>query len=209
MSGNNLLFLGLALFFVPHILGGVHAVRSAIVGAVGPLGYKGVHSVLSLIGLVLIVIGFGGREFVPVYEPPPALRPVPLVLMPLSFILFFGAYRPGFRRITRHPMAWGTVLFAVAHLLVNGDVASVALFGGFLVFGLVSQALSDQRRAADDPDGWARLSAETSAIPFLAMIRGADYAGPRGGIPLGVIVGILVTAAVAWAHPYLFGTLPY
>lgn len=209
MSGNNLLFLGLALFMVPHLLGGMHAVRSGIVGAIGDLGYKGVHSVLSLIGLVLIVIGFGGREFVPVYEPPLALRPAPLVLMPLSFILFFGAYLGGFKRITRHPMAWGIVLFAVAHLLVNGDVASVALFGSFLVFGLVSQTLSDQRKAADDPEGWAKLSAETSAVPFLAMIRGVDYAGPRGGILLGVIVGIVVTVAVAWAHPYLFGTFPY
>ena len=106
-------------------------------------------------------------------------------------------------------MAWGIVLFAVAHLLVNGDVASVALFGSFLVFGLVSQTLSDQRKAADDPEGWAKLSAETSAVPFLAMIRGVDYAGPRGGILLGVIVGIVVTVAVAWAHPYLFGTFPY
>lgn len=209
MSGNNLLFLGLALFFVPHLLGGLHATRSGIVGAIGPLGYKGVHSVLSLIGLVLIVIGFGDREFFPVYEPPLALRPVPLILMPLSLILFFGAYLGGFKRITRHPMAWGIVLFSIAHLLVNGDLASVVLFGSFLVFGLLTQPLSDQRKAANDPEAWAKLSAETSAVPFLAMIRGASYGGPTGGIWLGVILGVVAAVVIVWAHPYLFGVLPY
>src|SRR5690606_1989595 len=109
----------------------------------GENAWKGVYSVLSIIGFLLIIYGYGlARQApLPVYLPPPGLRHVTHLLMLPVFILFFATYFPGrIQRLSRHPTLWATLLWAVAHLLSNGNLADVLLFGGFLVWAIADFA---------------------------------------------------------------------
>lgn len=131
------LIAGLVLFL------GIHSVaivapgwRDRVAARLGAV-WRGLYSLVALGGLVLIVTGFGtARPQSPVlYQPPPALRIVALVLMMPVFPLIFAAYLPGRARVAlKHPMLIGVKLWAVAHLLANGTLADLLLFGGVLVW---------------------------------------------------------------------------
>jgi uncharacterized membrane protein len=151
MRAMTLLILGLLIFL------GVHSVsiiapawRDAQVARRGENAWKGLYSLLSLAGFVLIVIGYGQARLAPVvlYAPPVALRHVALLLMLPVFVLLLAAYLPGrIRTAAKHPMLLATKLWATAHLLANGNLADVLLFGGFLAWA-VADRISMKRRAA-------------------------------------------------------------
>ena len=143
------LILGLAIFL------GVHSVemtsptfRSRAVAQLGEKPYKGIYSLLSLIGFVLLVWGYGVARQHPilVYAPPVWMRHLTLLLMLPVFPLFLAAYLPGrIKAKLKHPMLVAVKNWAVAHLLANGMLADVLLFGGFLVWA-VAVRISLKRR---------------------------------------------------------------
>ena len=145
----TLLILGLLIFL------GVHSVsivapgwRDAQAARLGEMGWKGVYTVLSIVGFALLVYGYGQARQAPVvlYAPPVALRHVALLLMLPVFVLLLAAYLPGrIRSAAKHPMLLATKLWATAHLLANGNLADVLLFGGFLVWA-VTDRISMKRR---------------------------------------------------------------
>lgn len=138
----TLLVLGLGLFLVPHLIGLARPLKARIEAAVGRGAWKGIHAVLSLGGLVLIILGFRGAAFEPVYVPI-AGRGLAHALMPLAFILLAGAHMPSnLKRYVRHPMSLGVMLWAGTHLAMNGDLASVLLFGAIGGFALLDFLLS-------------------------------------------------------------------
>lgn len=188
------LVLGLIVFL------GVHSVsivapgwRTATVARLGDKPWKGMYSIASAVGLALIVVGYGlaRRDPVVLYTPPVALRHLALVVMLPVFPLFFAAYLPGrIRSAAKHPMLVAVKLWAVAHLLANGTLADVVLFGGFLAWA-VADRISVKRRAAVDAH-------EVPAAP----------ARP-GNDAIAVVGGLLVYVAVVfWLHRWAIGVSP-
>ncbi|MDM0069196.1 NnrU family protein [Variovorax sp. J31P207] len=146
----SLLVLGLVLFLGIHSVSIVApAWRDAQVARRGERAWKGMYALASLAGLLLLIHGYGLARQAPVvlYTPPTGLRHLALLLMLPVFPLLFAAYLPGrIQRAARHPMLLAVKLWATAHLLANGTLADVLLFGAFLAWA-VADRISVKRRA--------------------------------------------------------------
>jgi uncharacterized membrane protein len=145
----NELIAGLILFFAVHSISIVNdAWRNRMASRLGQWGWKGLYGLAAIVGLMLMVRGYGNAHLapIPVYEPPAWLDPVALALLVPVFPLLLAAYLPGrIKAVTVHPMLLAVMLWAAAHLMVNGSLADVLLFGAFLVWA-VADRLSLQRR---------------------------------------------------------------
>ena len=114
----------------------------------------------------------------------------------------------GMIRITRHPFLWGVALWAAGHLMVNGDVASIILFGTLLFLGVLGTYSIDAKRKRTLGATWDAFAAKTSAVPFAAIAQG------RQSLSLAEIgwwrlaLAVILWAVLVFAHPYLFGVSP-
>lgn len=189
----KLLILGLALFL------GVHSIRlfadgwrTRQVERIGLQAWKGLYSVASLAGFVLLVVGFGAARQAPVvlWMPPTWLKHVAMLLTVPVFVLVAAAYVPGTRikKTVGHPMVAGVKSWAFAHLLANGALHDVVLFGAFLAWAIVDYIASRRRDRAE----------------------GRVYVtGPASRDALAVTVGIGAWAVFAfWLHGVLIGVRP-
>jgi uncharacterized membrane protein len=199
--------------------------RDAVVSRIGEGPFRGLFSLLSVLALVLLVHAWAAADTTPLWFAPPWLRVVLAAAMLLAFVLFVAsvsqpnptmigpaaaAMRPrrGVQRITRHPMLWSFAIWAAAHMLGNGDTASLVFFGAFLVTALAGMPSIDAKLARRDPSGWAALSAATSAVPFAAIAQRRNRLVPREigwSVPL---IGAVAWAALLWLHPWIFGVSP-
>jgi uncharacterized membrane protein len=136
------LIAGLALFIVVHLVPTRPSLRAGLVGTLGPGIYRGLFALVSIAGLVLIVLGYGymqglGRGNPQLWVPPVWIKHVVFLLMIPAMILLVAAYVPSrIRTAVGHPMLTALMIWAFAHLLANGDLASVLLFGSFLGFAV-------------------------------------------------------------------------
>lgn len=187
----TLLIVGLLMFLGAHSVSVVaDDWRNAMVERLGEGAWKGLYSLVSGVGMGLMVYGYSVARAAPVvlYVPPPGLRHLSFLVMLPVFPLFFAAYLPGrIKTAAQHPMLLGTLLWGVAHLLVNGMLADVALFGGVALWALIDR-LSFARRTS-------RVLHTAPAGPFNDVIA---------------VVGGLVSYAVVlmWAHRALIGMSP-
>lgn len=188
------LILGLLLFL------GVHTSRVFADGwrtrtmeRAGPRVYRSVYALLSGLGLLLIIWGFGLARETPlvVWTPPVAMRHLAALLNTVAFILLAAAYVPRNRIKARlhHPMVLGVKTWALAHLLANGNLAHVVLFGAFLVWGVVDFVSLRRRDRA----------------------QGVTYApGTLAATVVTVLLGSLAAAVFAlWLHGLLIGVKPF
>ncbi|MEX6508386.1 NnrU family protein [Jiella sp. M17.18] len=189
----DILVAGLIVFLGLHSLriffeGG----RATALARLGEARFKGAYSVLSLIGLVLLVYGYGvARDnAVALYDPPTGLRHLTLALVPIAFILVASAYGPigHIKAAVRHPMVLGVALWAFGHLLSNGTSADVVLFGASFVWALLDYASSLRRTAREGTEPVAK--------------------GVRGDIGAVVIGLVLAGIFVGGLHRWLFGVSP-
>ncbi len=191
-----LLILGLVLFLGVHSVSIVSASgRNRLVQQLGEGPWKGLYSLASLAGFVLIVVGYGAAREAPVvlYTLPNGFRHLAAVLMLPVFVLLLAAYLPGrIQRAAKHPMLLAVKLWALAHLLANGTLADVLLFGGFLAWAVVDRISVKKRAAA----GLLRPG------PVLPGSKANDAIALVGG--LGVYVLFVV-----WAHAWLIGVRPF
>lgn len=142
----TLLILGIVLFFGLHLLPGVTELRGRLVARLGEGPYKGLFSLVAIVSLVILIWGYRSAPFVPVWDPPLWMRHVTMLLMIPAAILIVAAYVPGKIKSTlKHPFLAGVKLWAFAHLLSNGDLASMLLFGSFLAYGVYDR-ISVKRR---------------------------------------------------------------
>jgi len=188
------LVVGLAIFL------GVHSVsmvapewRSATIVRMGERPWKGVYSLASTVGLALIIVGYGmaRRDPLILYAPPAALRHLTLVVMLPVFPLLFAAYMPGrIRAAAKHPFLLAVKIWAFAHLLANGTVADVLLFGGFLAWA-VADRISVKRRPA----------AQTHEVPAAPPSAANDAIALVGGLVVYAVV-------LLWAHRWIVGVSP-
>jgi len=153
----SLLIAGLVLFLGTHSVSIVNpGWRERAIARVGEIPWKLLYGLVAIAGFALIVVGYGearamANPFV-LYTPPTWLRHVALLLMLPVFPLLLAAYLPGrIQRATRHPMLLAVQLWAVAHLLANGTLRDLLLFGGFLVWAVADRVSLMQRPAVPVP----------------------------------------------------------
>lgn len=133
----NLLYYGLALFFAIHILPTLGGLRGRLVAVLGERAWKILYTVIAAVAIVIIVKGWKAAPFEQVYSPPDWGRYAPFVLMlPVIYLLIGRRIGTNLKRFTAHPMLWAVVLWAASHLLSNGDLRSVVLFGSFAAYSL-------------------------------------------------------------------------
>ena len=132
-----LLVAGLVVFFGIHFLPAT-PLRGQLLNSLGEAKYKGLFSLASAIGLVMIVLGFRQSEFVLLWSPEPIGRTLAFALMPVATILVVASNMPNnIKRWLHHPMLLGIVLWGAVHLLANGDLASTLIFASFLSFAII------------------------------------------------------------------------
>lgn len=148
-----LLLAGLILFLGIHSVSIVAPVwRAGVVARRGEPSWKGLYSIVAGVGLALLIVGYGlaRREPVVLYSPPAGLRHLALLVMLPVFPLLLATYLPGrISRAARHPMLLAVKLWAAAHLLANGTLADVLLFGGLLAWAVADRISVGRRSRAD------------------------------------------------------------
>jgi len=186
----TILLIGLAVFFGLHIFS---AVRSREPGkdikerlGYGP--YMGLYSLVSIASFVLIVYGFGAARGTGVlYTPPSGLAHINLVLTIPALILLVASQIPAghIKKATKHPMLLAVKLWALGHLLANGELNSVLLFGSFLAYAVFDRIMVKRR-------GDNGVGPDAALNPMMDVVS--------------IVVGLGVWAAIAlWLHPVLFG----
>jgi uncharacterized membrane protein len=187
----TLLIVGLVLFLGIHSIAIVAPAYRDAQAAQRLLAWKGIYTVISIVGFVLLIYGYGMARQSPVvvWNPPTFMRHVALVVMLPVFPLLLAAYMPGrIKTAAKHPMLLAVKLWALAHLLANGMLADLVLFGAFLVWA-VADRIAVKRRAVPRPIPGAPPSPANDLIAVVA------------GLALYVLF-------VLWAHQKLIGVSP-
>lgn len=219
------LFAATVLFVGGHFLLSSEPVRGPLYRWLGGQGFVTVYSLAVTGALLWMAAEYGAAPIRPVWNPPPEARWIPVVLTPLASILvvaglttrsptLLGGERfasglddpaPGILRVTRHPFLCGAAIWAVSHLAVNGDLASIMVFGGILVLAGGGMLHIDYKREQSMGAQWGPVKLTTSTLPLLAIAVGRtrmDWAGLGWLRPLG---GLLLYLALLFGHPWLFG----
>jgi uncharacterized membrane protein len=189
----TLLIVGLVVFL------GIHSVsivaprwRMEQVAVRGEQRWKGIYSIVSLIGFVMLVWGYGLARYDPVvlYSPPTALRHLALLLMLPVFPLLLASGLPGrISRAVKHPMLLAVKIWALAHLLANGTLHDVVLFGAFLAWAVIDRISVKRRPAA--------LSHEP-----------VKSARPMNDVMAVMLGTILYVVFILFLHRWLIGVSP-
>jgi uncharacterized membrane protein len=183
----GLLIAGMAIFFLVHLVPAHQTLRHRLIAGMGETQYKIAFSLISLGALYLIIRGYGEARLVApdLWDPPAWTRHIAMLLMLAAFVMLAAAYIPSrIRDRLKHPMLTAIKTWALAHLIANGDGASLLLFGGFLMYAVYDR-ISVGRRAALGPLG--------------------DRKGTLGGDIAAVVVGVAIYALmVLWGHEALF-----
>jgi uncharacterized membrane protein len=163
-----ILILGLVLFLGTHAFTMFRGPRAELIGRLGENRYKGIYTILSLLGFVLMIWGFGRYRadgMIPVWDPPVWTRHLAVLLTLFAFISLaaMGPKPSHIQAAVKHPMLLAVKIWATAHLLANGDLGSILLFGGFLAWAVAAR-ISLKRRSDEParklpkpaPSGWRR-----------------------------------------------------
>jgi uncharacterized membrane protein len=220
------LLLAALVFTGGHFLLSSTRLRDILVARLGEKGFLGLFSLSALIAFGWLIVSYIRAPYLHLWTAPPWTRHLALTVMPFAFILLVGSLRPdnptgigshleavqpkqlGIFAVTRHAFLWAVTLWATVHLLANGDVASLILFGSFLLLALPGTFAIDTKMRAAQPEGWRRLSAVTSNIPFAALLAGRSHLSLRG-LWWPVIGGLLAYVALLHLHRWLFGVSPF
>ncbi len=179
------LWLGVGLWVVLHFIPSLgRGLRTSLIASLGEKTYKIAFAVGVVASIVLMVIGWRAAVPADIYTPPAWGAPVAVVLVLVAFLLFgFARAKTNVKRVIRHPQLTGLVVWAIAHLLANGDSRSVVLFGVLGLWALVEMALINRREGA-----WVR----PDAVPMATEIR-------------PIVASVIIFAVLLAAHPFLFG----
>jgi len=191
MSGLLAMMIGIVLFVGGHFVTRMRGLRAALIEGTGPNVYRGLYSLVAVMGIFMIAHGFKLYRLsgmIPVWEPPRFLTHLAMLLVWVSFILMVAAYTPGrIKARAKHPMLAGVKLWALAHLLVNGDLGSIILFTALLAWAVIAR---------------------------IALKKAGDRGGLPHGLPatatrndiIAIVVGTIGTIAFVYVlHKMLIG----
>jgi len=221
--------LFVAAIFLPLSHFGISSspLRAALVRAIGERFYQGLYSLISLAAFAWLIIAYRHTEARVLWVAPGPVKLAALPLVLLAFLLVVvglttpnptaigaGALldRPnvarGILRITRNPFLWGTALWAFAHIAATGELGSLLFFGSIGALGILGAFLLDAKKARQHGERWQRFAAETSNLPFQAILEGRQRLalGEIGAWRLALAVALFGIVLVA--HPRLFGVSP-
>lgn len=224
MDPSAQLYYATAAFIATHFATNT-PLRAALIRALGEKGYLGIYSLVAFATLGWMIWAYSKAASEPLFS---GWRLLPAYVMPFAFILiacgFFsrnptlvGADRllknrdpaRGIIRVTRHPIMWGFMLWAAAHILARGELMSSVFFGGFLALAALGTLLMDQRKAKAHGKDWQRFAAVTSYLPFGAIRQGRNRFSAREIGWRNPAIGLALYALFLWAHPWMFGSRPY
>jgi uncharacterized membrane protein len=186
----GILILGLAVFLATHVFVSFREARAGAIERVGLPLYRSLFAIVSLAGLVLIIWGYAqyrAHDLIQLWSPPAFMRHITVGLVLLAAIFMVAAFFPShIRTRLKHPMLASVKTWALAHLLSNGDLGSVLLFGTFLAWGVYARIAAKRRgdigaAAKPAPNGW------TNDIIVVVL-----------GVALFLALGF-------WFHPYVIG----
>ena len=221
--------LALASFawFAIHAFLAGSELRWWLVARLGERGFRGAFSLLSLASLVFLIDTYRKAPFYPLWFSPHVIHWLPLLVMPLSLVLFVGAFSVqnptavgaedvlrrtdaarGVLRITRHPFLWAVALWSGAHLLVTGHVSAILFFGSLFVTALRGTGSIDDKRRRTNRAEFARYAEVTSNLPFAAVVQGKNrMVWSELAVPL--LVGAVLLVLLLRLHVRMFGFSPF
>ncbi len=212
-----------------HFLLSSKPLRPFLVQRYGAQGFRALYSLVIAAAFLWMLAAYLNAPFQAVWQPAPVLAWVPLVVMPFAAILIVaglttpnptlvggerfldgapGTPAVGILSITRHPFLWGTGLWALSHLVVNGDVTSIVMMGGIAVLSFAGMLHIDQRREASLGAAWGPMKLTTSLLPFGAILTGRTSLDWRGIGWWRPVAGLALYAALLHLHRGLIGVSP-
>jgi uncharacterized membrane protein len=178
-----ILILGMAIFFSVHLLPSFPTARQTLINRFGNNRYKLGFAIIALIGLALIIFGKSQAEYIHVWQPGLIGYQIAPYVILVAFIVINAMYmHSNINRFTRHPMLWGVVFWSLGHLLTNGDLASLILFGGFGLFSLFDMWSANHRGA-----------------------KKSEQVYPVTKDLILIVVGVISWGIFLYLHAYLFG----
>lgn len=219
------LIFACAFFLGIHLgISGNPAIRQRLVGKLGEKAFIIGFATASLLGIAWMSRAYATAGYVELWGQLLFLKPLASVLVLIAFILVVmgltapnptivgqgklletGIEAKGIVRITRHPMMWGIALWALIHLIINGDLGSLIFFGALLSLALLGTRSIDAKRRLAYGDAWQAFEQSTSNVPFLAILKGRnrlDLAEIGWKKPL---IGLALFAVFLALHSWLFG----
>jgi uncharacterized membrane protein len=190
----SLLILGIILFLGIHLIRVmVPGFRRSMISSLGEPGWKIGYSIASIVTLILLIYGFGqARDATPIWSPPFWMSHITILLMLFALICFVASLLPaGHIAVrTKHPMVLSVKIWALAHLLSNGDGAAMLLFAAFLAWGVILRISLKRRERAG----------EISLRPFVSAKYDLD----------AIVIGIVVWGLIIWKlHEWIIGVSPF
>jgi uncharacterized membrane protein len=225
---NGLIAATLA-FVGGHFLLSSRPLRPLLNERFGERAFRLIYSAAMTVSLIWMIAAFRAAPVIPVWQPAPVLAWVPLLVMPFASILLVagltspnptlvggerfldgtpGSPAVGMLSITRHPFLWGTGLWALSHLLANGDLSSIVMMGGIAVLSFAGMHHIDLRRESNLGATWGPMKLTTSVLPFAAVLTGRTKVDWRGIGWWRPALGLVVYAALLHLHRGLIGVSP-
>jgi uncharacterized membrane protein len=214
------------MFGGTHIIGSTIGVRTYIIGKTGNLGFKALYSMVALATFIPLCLAYfshkhAGHMF---FSPNYTLQFIAHLLMLAAFIVLVqglvtsspittqaeltGSFSPsarGIQRLTRHPQNFSFALFGLAHLLVNSYVGDWIFFGGFIVYAVASAVHQDKRTLVTGPGQVRQFQADTSAMPFYAILTAKQRFALDEYNTYGLVAAIIGFIMLRLYHPQIFG----
>jgi len=199
-------------FLITHLGISGTPLRGILVDKLGTNAYIGLYSLLAFVMLGFLIYAYSETPHTNFIWYPSAeiykvtkvvvFTPNPTAVMSESAL---DNQVAGVMKITRHPLQWGICIFSLAHLAANGDVASIWLFSTLAILSFVGMLSMDQRRRAETDDKWKSFLAQTSMVPFGAIISGKQKLTLADINWIGLVAGIALYVLIYWFHSWVSG----
>jgi uncharacterized membrane protein len=219
----SLVIAGIA-FCGSHVLLSSTGLRGSLRDQLGERGFLAVYSLTALVTFAWFLMAYAHAPTILLWPRQMWMALVPIVVMPLATVLLVAGYTtsnptavgmeraaraddpaPGMLRVTRHPVMWAIGLWAVSHMIANGDLRSLLFFGAFAALSLGGTLLIDRKKRLALGSNWSRLAEVTSNLPFAALVTGRTRLRWRDISLLRVIAGLLLYAVLYNAHTIIAG----
>ena len=220
------MFWAALAFVAGHFVLSHPPVRSGLVARLGEKAFRGGYGLVAMATLVWLIKAYGAAPHVALWESAVWTRHVTLSVMPLAAILLVAGITarnptaiywnkpeadtamPGILMVTRHPVMWAVTLWALAHMVVNGDAASLIFFAAFAGLALAGMPAIDCRRRAMGGKAWQSFEAATSVLPFAALPQGRARLSLRDIGAWRIAGGVLLYGVLLFGHKAVIGVSP-